>query len=155
MENDFISFNDSAYQSYPKQFQIAHFYSERLVESIVENHNFIFSRNDRPDTESLDCVVDIVKRIVPVLERSSAAYHDIEHTFYVVTCGLDIIKGRFIQNGDVTEKNWRHFVVALLLHDIGYIRNILKDDEDGYQLTKINGDHLKIVLIQFLLNPDP
>ena len=144
MENDFISFNASAYQSYPTQFQIAHFYTERLVESIVENHNFIFSKNDRPDTESLDCVVDIVKRIVPVLERSSAAYHDIEHTFYVVTCGLDIIKGRFIQNGDVSEKNWRHFVVALLLHDIGYIRNILKDDEDDYQLTDIDGEKINL-----------
>ena len=85
-----------------------HFYTERLVEESSKPQLY-FSKNDRPDTESLDCVVDIVKRIVPVLERSSAAYHDIEHTFYVVTCGLDIIKGRFIQNGDVSEKNWRHF----------------------------------------------
>ena len=144
MENDFISFDSGAYKSYPKQFQISHFYTERLVESIVENHNFIFSKNDRPDTESLDCVVDIVKRIVPVLERSSAAYHDIEHTYYVVTCGLDIVKGRFIQTGDVTEKNWRHFVVALLLHDIGYIRNILKDDDDDYQLTNKEGDKIAL-----------
>lgn len=60
-------------------------------------------------------------------------YHDLEHTLLVTDAGQTILRGRLISQGDVSPHEWLHAVVALLFHDIGYLRGLLRDDSaDGY-----------------------
>lgn len=65
-----------------------------------------------------------------MLERignSNALYHDVSHTMMVALCGQEIIKGRLLSRA-LKPEDWLHFMVALLVHDIGYVRGICSAD---------------------------
>lgn len=65
-----------------------------------------------------------------MLERignSNALYHDVHHTVMVTMCGQQIIRGRLLSQA-LKPEDWLHFIVALLVHDIGYIRGICRQD---------------------------
>jgi hypothetical protein len=64
--------------------------------------------------------------------NSDALYHNVEHTMLVTLAGHDIYKGRALLVPS-TPTDYSHFIVACLTHDIGYVRGIVKGDEDnGY-----------------------
>jgi len=69
------------------------------------------------------------------IANSDAAYHDLNHTVLVTEVGQEILKGKHIHSGGVSPKDWLHFIVSLLCHDIGYIRGICQGDTKGsYQI---------------------
>ncbi len=63
-----------------------------------------------------------------VIANTTALYHDLEHTALVVAVGMSILKGKQLYEGDISAGDWLHAVVALLCHDIGYVRGILPGD---------------------------
>jgi hypothetical protein len=64
--------------------------------------------------------------------NSDALYHTVEHTMLVTLVGYDIMKGRSLLM-PTTAADYAHVIVACLLHDIGYVRGVLKGDgADGY-----------------------
>ena len=64
--------------------------------------------------------------------NSDALYHTVEHTMLVTLVGYDIMKGRSLLT-PTYPSDYAHLLVACLLHDIGYVRGILKGDgADGY-----------------------
>jgi hypothetical protein len=63
---------------------------------------------------------------------SDALYHNVEHTMLVTLAGHDIFKGRALLMPS-TPADYSNFIVACLTHDIGYVRGIVKgDEENGY-----------------------
>ena len=65
-----------------------------------------------------------------VLERlgnSDALYHDAEHTMMVTLVGQQIIRGQLISHA-MKPEDWLHYTIALLIHDIGYVRGICAGD---------------------------
>src|SRR6266481_5170995 len=71
------------------------------------------------------------------IANSDAAYHDVNHTIMVTEVGQEILKGRHISVGGVTPREWLHFVISLLCHDIGYVRGICRGDGDGSYVTNL------------------
>src|SRR5215470_11717014 len=71
---------------------------------------------------------------------SDAPYHDVNHTIMVTLVGQEILRGRHISVGGVTPRDWLHFIVSLLAHDIGYVRGICQGDRDGAYVTNLAGD---------------
>jgi len=68
-----------------------------------------------------------------VLERlgnTDALYHNAEHTMMVTLVGQQILRGRLISEA-VQPEDWLHYTLALLTHDIGYVRGICRGDRDG------------------------
>ena len=66
------------------------------------------------------------------IANSDALYHDVEHTMLVTLAGHDIFVGRALQTPSNPD-DYAHLIVACLMHDIGYVRGILKGDGiDGY-----------------------
>src|SRR3989449_11357916 len=64
--------------------------------------------------------------------NSDALYHNVEHTMLVTLAGHDIMKGRALLV-PTQPSDYAHLIVACLMHDIGYVRGILKEDgPDGY-----------------------
>jgi hypothetical protein len=64
--------------------------------------------------------------------NSDALYHNVEHTMLVTLAGHDIMKGRAVL-APTQPSDYAHLIVACLMHDIGYVRGILKGDgDDGY-----------------------
>lgn len=70
--------------------------------------------------------------------NSDALYHNVEHTVHVTIVGLEILKAKQLQDANVTRRDWLNTVVALLCHDIGYVRGICRDD-DGDRLASGTG----------------
>jgi hypothetical protein len=58
------------------------------------------------------------------IATSDAPYHDVNHTIMVTLVGQEILRGRHISVGGVSPRDWLHFIVSLLCHDIGYVRGI-------------------------------
>ena len=65
-----------------------------------------------------------------VLERignSDALYHNVEHTMMVTLVGQQILRGRLLSEA-LTPEDWLHYTCALLVHDVGYVRGVCKED---------------------------
>ena len=66
-----------------------------------------------------------------IIANSDALYHNIEHTVMVTLAGQTILEGKHLTEGGVKPKDWANFIIALLCHDIGYVKGICKgDDQD-------------------------
>ena len=65
-----------------------------------------------------------------VLERlgnSDALYHNAEHTIMVTMVGQQIMRGRLFREALLPD-DWLHFTLALLVHDVGYVRGACSGD---------------------------
>jgi hypothetical protein len=72
--------------------------------------------------------LDLAARMaLQVIGNSDALYHDVEHTLFVTLVGQEILRGRHIKER-VTPDDWLHYTVALLCHDIGYVRGVCPGD---------------------------
>ena len=78
------------------------------------------------------------------IANSDAPYHDLNHTIMVTLVGQEILRGRHISVGGVTPREWLHFIVSLLCHDIGYVRGICRGDGDGQYVINFAGDRVSV-----------
>ncbi len=72
--------------------------------------------------------VDIAKSVLPRLAMGDAPYHTVEHTLQVIKVGQAILEGKQSYEGSVSPRDWLSMLVALLCHDIGYIKGICPGD---------------------------
>ena len=87
------------------------------------------------------------------IANSNALYHNVEHTIMVTLVGQLILKGKHLTEGGVSPKDWMHFTLALLCHDIGYVRGICRQDGDteyatgvGEQTVRLSRDYTDAIL---------
>ncbi|OQX24539.1 MAG: metal-dependent phosphohydrolase, partial [Desulfobacteraceae bacterium IS3] len=73
------------------------------------------------------------------IANCDALYHNVEHTIMVTMSGQAILRGRHLVEGGVTPRDWLHFTMASLCHDIGYVKGICRDDRSGVFATGVNG----------------
>ena len=78
------------------------------------------------------------------IANTDAAYHDVNHTIMVTLVGQEILRGRHISVGGVTPREWLHFIVSLLCHDIGYVRGILRGDTEGRYVVSMSGESVSV-----------
>lgn len=74
-----------------------------------------------------DVLIEVARDALGHIAASDALYHDAEHTMQVTLVGQQIILGQQ-QTGDVHPEDWLHYIVALLLHDIGFTRGVCEGD---------------------------
>lgn len=78
-------------------------------------------------------IIGFVGRMaLELIANSDAPYHDINHTINVTLVGQEILKGKHLREGGVSPKDWLHFTISLLCHDIGYVRGVCLGDRDGH-----------------------
>ena len=78
------------------------------------------------------------------IANSDAAYHDMNHTIMATLVGQEILLGKHISEGGVTPRDWLHFMISLLCHDIGYVRGVCRGDRDGHYVCGENGQLVPI-----------
>jgi hypothetical protein len=69
------------------------------------------------------------------IANSDALYHNVEHTIMVTLVGQEMLKGKHLREGGVTPRDWLHFIISLLCHDIGYVRDVCRADSHGVYTT--------------------
>lgn len=70
------------------------------------------------------------KLALECIGNSDALYHNVEHTLLVTLVGHDILIGRSLLR-PTTADDYAHFILACLIHDIGYVRGIIHGDQEG------------------------
>ena len=75
------------------------------------------------------------------ISNSDALYHNMDHTIMVSLVGQAILKGKHLKEGGVKPRDWLHFMMAVLCHDIGYVKGVCKADNHNTFATG-NGDEV-------------
>lgn len=121
------------------------FNPQRLVTNAFVEHLLNRFRHAFPDQNpELEGVLEQATRTaLESLANCDAAYHDMNHTILVTDVGQNILWGRISSQGDVTPREWLHAVVAMLFHDIGYLRGLLKEDRSGDYLCDHEGNRVE------------
>jgi hypothetical protein len=78
------------------------------------------------------------------IANSDAPYHDVTHTIMATLVGQEVLRGKHISVGGITPRDWLHFIVSLLCHDIGYVRGICQGDSNGQYVTNLAGDTVSV-----------
>lgn len=100
------------------------------VSSFLERH--MRRRFGNSGAQFTEIVPAIARLALGCIGKSDALYHDVEHTMLVTLAGHDIIQGRALHS-HVPAEEYAHFIIACLMHDIGFVRGILAGDgQDGY-----------------------
>jgi hypothetical protein len=63
-----------------------------------------------------------------VISRSSAAYHNLDHTILATLTAQELLIGRCLGGDAISQEDWVHYLLALLCHDIGFIRGACRHD---------------------------
>jgi hypothetical protein len=67
------------------------------------------------------------RTVLEVIANSDALYHDVQHTMLVTLVGQEILRGKHLQQMQSPD-DWLHYTIALLCHDIGYVRGVCSGD---------------------------
>jgi hypothetical protein len=81
--------------------------------------------------------------VIERIANSDALYHNTNHTTLVTLVGEAIMRGRLLSQ-PVEPADWLHVMLALLTHDIGYVRGVCPGD--GPDRFVINGDGETVTL---------
>ena len=117
----------------------AHLVADALGEELVRIYRDVFG--DR-DLEYPSIARTAAKLIVERIANSDALYHDSHHTVMVTLVGQAIFRGRMLVE-QLSETDWLHFTVALLVHDIGYLRGICPGDSEDQFVIDEQGDTVR------------
>jgi len=117
---------------------------ELAAEALSSSLSAHMSRRFGATEASLVELISSVARLaIECIGNSDCLYHNVEHTMLVTLVGYDIMKGRALLVPTLPS-DYAHVIVACLLHDIGYVRGLLKGDgPDGY-VTDAKGNKTKL-----------
>ncbi|MBI5351875.1 MAG: metal-dependent phosphohydrolase [Chloroflexi bacterium] len=104
-------------------------WQELTIDMFVEQLRTVYQRTyGEIDTDYGRIVAWCGRLALENIANSDALYHDIDHTIMVALAGQAIIEGKHLREGGVTPRDWMHFMIAVLCHDIGYVKGICKND---------------------------
>src|SRR5208282_186144 len=116
-----------------------------VIEAFVGELRTLYERTyGKLDPGYPDIIGFVARLALENIATSDAAYHDVNHTIMVTLVGQEILRGRHISVGGVTPRDWLHFIVSLLCHDIGYVRGICQGDGNGSFVTNLAGDKVTL-----------
>jgi len=103
------------------------------------------TRNFSTADQQVEAVVSNAARFaLETIAKSDAPYHDADHTILVTLAGQTILEGLHLSERTVTPKEWGHFTIALLFHDIGYIKGICKADHGNLVATGTGDESIEL-----------
>jgi hypothetical protein len=108
-----------------------------VIDAFVDEITSRYVKNFGNNESDIHLLATNARVALEVIANTDAPYHDINHTMMVTMVGQEILTGKSNLEGSVRPTDWTHFVVALLNHDIGYVRGICRADRRGrYAINK-------------------
>lgn len=116
-----------------------------VIDAFINELRLMYERTYTTLEPSYPGIISFAAQLaLETIATSDATYHDGNHTIMVTLVGQEILRGRHISVGGVTPRDWLHFIVSLLCHDIGYVRGICRGDGDGQYVTNLAGDKVTV-----------
>ena len=117
-------------------------WQELTIEMFVEQLRRVYDRTYGEIDKTFGNIVVWCGRLaLQNISNTDALYHDIDHTIMVSLAGQAIIEGKHLREGGVSPRDWMHFMMAALCHDIGYVKGVCKKDTNDKFATG-KGDEL-------------
>jgi hypothetical protein len=114
---------------------------ERFVEDLKETYRQNYGVTEPPYGEVAAWVGHLA---LENIANADTLYHNVEHTIMVTSVGVAMMRGKHLLEGGVVPRDWFHFIVAVLCHDIGYVKGICRDDQGDVFATGIEGKPVAI-----------
>jgi hypothetical protein len=114
--------------------------AESLARALVQSHAHLFG-SARPDYAAL--LAETARDAMTRIDRTTALYHNSEHTVLVTLAARAIVAGR-AQVERVTPEDWLHFMLGALLHDIGFTAGACRGDTAATRVIGENGEMLEM-----------
>ena len=124
-------------------FDITTTIANSCIESLKAGYSDIYG-NLKSDAAQL--IEQTVNLAVNNIATSDALYHNVEHTILVTLVGQEILRGKYIREGNISQNNWLEAIVSLLSHDIGYVKGICSQDQYSERLYATGIDNKRIYL---------
>jgi len=109
--------------------------ARKLGKFLAEDFRDIFGSGHEDKAERLG---SLARSAIEAIAKSDALYHNFEHTMLVTAVGRDIMRGRVLSHR-MDPSDYLHLICACLLHDIGFVRGILKGDTSSEFVVDQNG----------------
>jgi hypothetical protein len=120
-------------------------FHQMMIDRFVEELHESYRQSYRMMEPQFPNIIEWTGRLaLENIANSDNLYHDVEHTILVTLVGQAILKGKHLSEGGVTPSDWLHFTMALLCHDIGYVRGVCRTDEKGVYATGIGDETVEI-----------
>ncbi len=119
-------------------------FEQEKIERFAESLKHAFLENYGNDGLYAGVLAWAGRMALETIANSDMLYHDVDHTICVAQVGQEILKGKHLLEGGVTREHWLHYMVAVLCHDIGYVRGICRNDRPGVYDTGVDGKCVEI-----------
>ena len=129
-----INESDAAYMLNVTKILISH-----VGDHIASHHRELYPQ---ASPARLEKVLATVEQALGSIGTSDALYHNVEHTAHVTLVGLHILRGKQHSEHSVTQEIWCDTTIALLCHDIGYVRRLCRSDTATELVTGNDGRRL-------------
>lgn len=119
--------------------------TEILIDNFVQKLREGYHRTYggyKPDYE--DIIAWAGSMALENIANSDALYHNVEHTILVTLVGQEIMRGKHIREGGISCEGWLHFIISLVCHDIGYVKGVCRQDNNGWYATGRNGEMIQL-----------
>jgi hypothetical protein len=115
---------------------------ELTIDVFVEQLSTVYQRTYGDVDQDFGRIVAWCGRLVlENIANSDALFHDVDHTIMVSLAGQAIIEGKHLREGGITPRDWMHFMIAVLCHDIGYVKGVCRNDAKNMFATGV-GDEI-------------
>ena len=115
---------------------IAAVVANKLGKFLAKDFREIFGSSQNDEAERLGA---LARTTIECIARSDALYHTYEHTMLVTMVGRDILRGRTLAHRIQPQASVHLYIVACLLHDIGFVRGVLSGDTKTEFVIDKNG----------------
>ena len=110
----------------------------RVIDMFVEELRTAYARTyGELDTVFGRIVAWCGRLALEKIANSDALYHDVDHTILVSLAGQTILEGKHLIEGGITPRDWMNYMVAVLCHDIGYVKGACRTDTKDHFATGI------------------
>jgi len=84
----------------------------------------------------------VVRMALEKINNCDTLYHNLNHTLLVSDAGHAILKGKQLRDEDVSPRDWLHFNIAVVCHDIGFVHGICRLDEGRVFATGLGDESI-------------
>lgn len=120
-------------------------WQELTIDMFVEQLRTVYQRTYGDTNSDFGRIVIWCGRLaLENIANSDALYHDVDHTIMVSLAGQAIIEGKHLCEGGILPRDWMHYMIAVLCHDIGYVKGVCKNDTHDMFATGVGNEMVHI-----------
>jgi len=101
---------------------------DHTANKLAKDYEEQYGKSEGADRDYAGIIRWAARMALENIATTDALYHNVEHTIMVTQVGTEILIGKHLLEGGVTQDDWLHVTIAMLCHDIGFVRGVCQAD---------------------------